>query len=42
MEDLSVRDGNEVRCRCGNVDGKNERKWIKMRQSAFTCSGVIQ
>ena len=42
VEDISVRDGDEVRCQCGNVVGKNEKKWIKMRRSAFTYSGTIQ
>jgi DNA-directed RNA polymerase subunit RPC12/RpoP len=38
-EDYSVRDGNEIRCPCGNLIGMDERKWIKMKQHAFTCSG---
>lgn len=38
-EDCSVRDGNEVKCQCGNTIGKDEQKWIKMKRSAFTHTG---
>ena len=41
VEDLSVRDGDEVRCGCGNVVGKREKNWIKMRRSAFTSTGSV-
>ncbi len=40
MEDYGFRDGNEVRCQCGNLIGINEGKWIKLKQNAFTYSGT--
>jgi hypothetical protein len=40
LEDHSVRSGNEIRCACGNLMGIDEKKWIKMKQSSFTCSGT--
>lgn len=39
VEDLSVRDGDGVKCQCGNVIGKDEGKWLKMKQGAFTRTG---
>jgi hypothetical protein len=41
LEDHSVRNGAEARCTCGNLIGVDERKWIKMKQNAFTCSGSV-
>jgi hypothetical protein len=38
--DYSVREGNEVKCSCGNVIGTDQGKWIKMKQGFFTCSGT--
>ena len=40
VKDYSIRSGDEVRCTCGNVIGIHERRWIKMRQQAFTYSGT--
>ncbi len=40
-KDYSVRDGNEVKCQCGNLIGIVEGKWIKMKQNSFTYSGAI-
>jgi hypothetical protein len=40
IEDSSVRDGNEVRCQCGNLIGIDEGKWIKLKQHSFTYSGT--
>ena len=37
-KDYSVRDGNEVRCRCGNLIGIDEGKWIKLKQNSFIYS----
>jgi len=31
IEDHSVREGNIVKCPCGNVVGKDEGKWIKLK-----------
>jgi hypothetical protein len=36
-----VRDGNEVKCQCGNLIGIAEEKWVKMRQHSFIYSGVV-
>ena len=41
IEDYSVRDGNEVKCQCGNLIGIVEGKWIKMKLHSFTHSGAI-
>jgi len=40
VEDYSVRDGNEIKCHCGNLIGIDEGKWIKMKQRSFTYSGT--
>ncbi len=42
VKDYSVRDGNEVICKCGNSIGIDSGKWIKMKQNAFSCSGKIK
>jgi hypothetical protein len=39
--DYSVRDGNEVKCQCGNLIGIAEEKWVKMRQHSFIYSGAV-
>ncbi|KAA0009422.1 MAG: hypothetical protein FE037_05770 [Thermoplasmata archaeon] len=31
IEDHSTREGNIVKCTCGNVIGKDEGKWIKLK-----------
>jgi len=40
IEDHSVRDGNEIKCQCGNLIGIDEGKWIKMKQRSFIYSGT--
>ena len=40
-EDYSLRDGNEVKCQCGNLIGIDEGAWIKMKQHSFNHSGTI-
>jgi len=40
IEDYSVRDGNKVKCQCGNLIGIDEGRWIKMKQRSFTYSGT--
>jgi len=42
IEDKSIRDGDEIKCQCGNLVGIDEGKWIKMKQHSFTYSGVIK
>ncbi|MFP4169708.1 MAG: hypothetical protein ACLFPN_04680 [Methanomassiliicoccales archaeon] len=39
--DESVREGEEVRCPCGQLIGTDEGKWIKLKQGSFTYSGTI-
>ncbi len=41
IEDYSIRDGNEVKCQCGNLIGIIEGKWIKMKKHSFTYSGTV-
>jgi hypothetical protein len=41
IEDYTVRDGDQVRCPCGNVVGIDETKWIKIKQHAIMYSGSI-
>ncbi len=41
IEDNSIRDGDEIKCRCGNLVGIDEGKWIKMKQHSFTYSGAV-
>lgn len=41
IEDYSVRSENEIRCKCGNLIGIEEPKWIKMKQKSFVYSGTI-
>jgi len=38
--DYTVSSGDEVKCKCGNIIGK-EAGFIRIRQSAFTYSGTI-
>jgi DNA-directed RNA polymerase subunit RPC12/RpoP len=37
--DYSIKATNEVRCKCGNLMGWDEGRWIKLKQGSFTCSG---
>ena len=41
VKDLSKRDGDIVKCECGNIIGKDEGRWIKLRQSSFTYTGKV-
>ena len=36
-----VEEGGRVTCPCGNLIGIDEKKWIKMKQAAFTWSGSV-
>ncbi len=41
VKDFSKREGDVVKCECGNIIGRDEGRWIKMRQSSFTYTGKI-
>ena len=41
VEDLSIHNGKNIQCPCGNFIGVDVGKWIKMKQDAFIYSGVI-
>jgi len=35
IEDYSGHEGKEIRCKCGNLVGIDEGKWIKLKQHAI-------
>ncbi len=35
IEDYSIHDGDEVKCKCGNVIGVDKGGYIRLRQSAI-------
>jgi len=39
VEDLSIHDGKNVLCKCGNLIGVDEGKWIKLKQNSIVTSG---
>jgi len=39
LKDCSVHEGSKVQCRCGNLIGFDQGKWIKMRQTSFIYTG---
>lgn len=41
VKDFSTREGNTVKCHCGNIIGRDEGRWIKLRQSSFTYTGRV-
>ena len=40
VEDLSVHDGKNIKCNCGNLIGFNEEKWIKLKRHSILISGT--
>ena len=40
VEDYSIRDGNNIKCKCGNIIGKKEDKWIKLKKHSIQISGT--
>ena len=40
VEDSSVRDGEDVRCECGNLIGIDTGRHIRLKGHAFTYSGT--
>ena len=41
VQDYSVREGNQVKCECGNLIGIAEGNLIRMKQQAFLYVGTI-
>lgn len=39
IESYAVVDGNQIKCQCGNLIGKDEIKYINLKRSAFTHTG---
>ena len=40
IEDFSIHKEKKVLCKCGNLIGIDEEKWIKLKQHSFTHSGT--
>jgi hypothetical protein len=40
IRDYGLREGNKVLCKCGNLIGIDEGKWVKMRQGSFIYTGT--
>ena len=40
VEDLSIHDGKNVFCKCGNLIGVDEDKWIKIKQHSIITLGT--
>lgn len=40
IEDLSIHDGKKIFCKCGQLIGVDEDKWIKLKQHSFIITGT--
>jgi hypothetical protein len=40
IEDLSVKTGKNIYCKCGNLIGVEENKWIKLKQHSISTTGT--
>jgi hypothetical protein len=40
IKDYSLHDGKKITCKCGNLIGIDQGKWVKMRQRSFTHTGT--
>jgi len=40
VEDFSIHSGKNVFCKCGNLIGVDEGKWIKLKQHSIVTSGT--
>jgi len=40
VKDCSIKEGDKVKCQCGNLIGIDEEKWIKLKRNSITCSGT--
>ena len=38
-EDYSIHEGDEVRCECGSLVGRDQGIWIKLKPQSFTYTG---
>ncbi len=38
IEDLSIHNENNILCKCGNLIGIDEKKWIKLKQHSILIS----
>ncbi|MCD6386660.1 hypothetical protein J7M23_12915 [Candidatus Sumerlaeota bacterium] len=39
VEDFTVKDGDEVRCTCGQLIGIDQKKWIKLKPHNIIYKG---
>ena len=42
VEDYTVRKGNKIYCKCGNLIGTSDNLKIRMKQSAFVHTGTYE
>jgi hypothetical protein len=40
IEDFSIHEGKNIKCKCGNFIGIDEEKWIKLKQYSIITSGT--
>ncbi|MGB3340580.1 MAG: hypothetical protein WBB37_03765 [bacterium] len=40
--DYTIHDGDVIKCKCGQVIGIDQTKWIKMHQKSFVYTGTKQ
>jgi len=40
IEDLSIHKENNILCKCGNLIGIDEKKWIKLKKHSILISGT--
>ena len=40
IEDLCIHKDNNILCKCGNLIGIDEKKWIELKQHSILISGT--
>ena len=40
IEDLSIKKDDNIYCKCGNLIGIDEKKWIKLKQQSILSYGT--
>jgi len=40
VEDFGIHDGKYIKCKCGNIIGIDEIKWIKIRRKSVITTGT--